>query len=61
MKDTRKNWLDKLQNGNWVREKATGKRYQVDGQEGDNMGTHNLHLKDYPHLGFQSAKKFKKD
>jgi hypothetical protein len=59
-KDTKKkDWLDKLQNGEWVVEKSTGKKYQVDGQEGDNAGTHNLHLLDYPYAGFQPASKFK--
>lgn len=55
----KKTWQDKLQNGDWVVEIKTGKKYQVDGQEGDNMGTHNLHLKDYPYIGFQPIKKFK--
>lgn len=50
--------LKRLQSGDWVKEKRTGRSYQVDGQEGDNMGIHNIHLKDYPYLGFQSHTKF---
>ena len=45
---------EKLNNG--VKVKYKGKVYIIDGCEGDNWGTYNVHLKDCNELGFKSYK-----
>jgi hypothetical protein len=45
---------EKLNNG--VKVIYKGKEYIIDGVEGDNCGTYNVHLKNCKELGFKSYK-----